>query len=189
MEGCRRRLKDGKTYRSPLHNEVARVPLLISIPGAGASRIPGVVSLPDVMPTILDLAGVEIPQRVQAQSLLPMIKNQGSCIHQIVVTSYPFEQIGDVSRRVDDREREVVEISPSTITDGKWDLLFGISGEPVELYRAREDEGHHNNLIDLHPDVAEELHQKFVRFLEATNTPSHHLVSRRKLWADQKGGM
>jgi arylsulfatase A-like enzyme len=183
MEGCRMRLKDGSTHRSPLHNEVTRVPLLIKIPGQAAARIPGVVSLPDIMPTILHLANTDIPDRVQARSLVPMMAGSEP-VHDIVVTSYPLEKKGDITRHVDDRARKVVEISPSTITDGDWDLMFAVSGEPVELYRARADEGHSQNVIDQYPDVARALHFKFVEFLEAMGTSKQFLDPRRSLWSD-----
>ena len=34
----------------------------------------GLVSIPDMMPTMLELAGIDIPSRVQAQSLLPLAR-------------------------------------------------------------------------------------------------------------------
>ena len=54
-------------YESVLH-----VPLLISVPGFAPRRIAGVVSIVDVMPTILDLVGVTLHD-VDGVSLLPAI--------------------------------------------------------------------------------------------------------------------
>ena len=49
------------------------VPLLLRLPGVTARRSPAIVSLSDVMPTLLDLLGLRTPDYVQARSLLPVI--------------------------------------------------------------------------------------------------------------------
>ena len=53
------------------------------------------------------------------------------------VTSAPFEEVGELSKTVDGQNRVVVEVSPSSITDGVWDLLYAAEGQKVELYRSR----------------------------------------------------
>ncbi len=174
-------LGQGLTYRSALHNEVTRVPLLVRLPKATPRRIDGLVSLPDLMPTILELGGAEIPPRAQARSLIPLIQGQASQGHDFVVTSAPFEEVGNVSKTVDDQGRETVEISPSTITDGTWDLLYAVHGAPVELYRTVEDPGHRQNVITEYRDAAASLHSKFVRWLEQMGTKDKFLDPRRAL--------
>jgi arylsulfatase A-like enzyme len=53
-----------------LYEEVLRVPLVILAPHATAGKtIPGLVSLIDVAPTVLDLAGIPAPARFQGRSL------------------------------------------------------------------------------------------------------------------------
>ncbi len=168
-------------YRSPLHNEITRVPLLMYLPGQEARRIAGLVTLPDLMPTILELAGVDVPQRVEAPSILPLLRGEKERLHDIVVTSAPFEEKGTISRTVDDQEREVMEVSPSSITDGQWDLLYSMRGHPVELYQRTEDEGHKRNLIANHRAQAEQVLQKYVAWLEARGVPQEVIEARRAL--------
>jgi arylsulfatase A-like enzyme len=61
-----------------LHSSVTRVPLFVRLPGAyGAGNVDKVVELIDLMPTVLDLAGVETPQGVQGASLVPIIDGAG----------------------------------------------------------------------------------------------------------------
>jgi arylsulfatase A-like enzyme len=176
-----RTLADGYTFRSPLHNEITQVPLLMRMPGETPRRIPGLVTLPDLMPTLLDLAGAEIPKGVQAKSMTPLIRRDVERLHDIVVTSAPFEAAGDLTKTVDDMGRETVETSPSSITDGEWDLLYAEEGGQVELYRTVEDAGHERNVIEEHPDVARALHGKFVEFLERVGTAESKLERRRRL--------
>ena len=65
-----------------LYDETIQVPLLIKLPRAAAtkaephsaSRIDQRVELVDVMPTILEAAGIAVPAEVQGQSLLGLMK-------------------------------------------------------------------------------------------------------------------
>jgi arylsulfatase A-like enzyme len=180
-EGHQRGLSSGKTYRSPLHPEVARIPLVAYIPGVEHQRISSLASLPDVMPTVLELAGIDVPERVQAQSLLPLIEGKQKAIHDFVVTSAPLETIGGISQTVDDHKREVIEISPSTITNGEWDMLYSVAGEAVELYRTKEDPGHAKNLVQEHPDIAKAMHQSYIAWLKEIGTAPSLLEPRKSL--------
>lgn len=174
-------LNQGMTYRSPLHNEVTQVPLLVSLPNAQPRRIDGLVSLPDLMPTILELADAEVPPSTQARSLGPLLRGQTNRGHDFIVTSAPFEEIGNVSKTVDDLGRETIEISPSTITDGTWDLLYAVHNAPVELYRTVEDPGHQRNVLAEGRQAAESLHARFANWLEQMGTQDKHLEPRRQL--------
>jgi arylsulfatase A-like enzyme len=181
--GFSKGLKMGQqtVYRSPLHNEITRVPLVMHLPGTAARRVPGVVSLPDVMPTVLEIAGVPVPERVQGSSLLSMARGEASGVHDLVVTCAPFEEIGQISKTVDDRTRVVQEISPCSITDGEWDLLYAVNNQPVELFNRQSDPGHHHNVFDSQRQVAERLHSGFVRWMEANGAPEDQIEMRRRL--------
>ncbi len=58
----------------------AKVPMIVALPPSQADHPRGelrtqVAELRDVMPTILDIAGVEIPNTVDGRSLLPLVRN------------------------------------------------------------------------------------------------------------------
>jgi arylsulfatase A-like enzyme len=61
-----------------LFDEVMHVPLMMLWPGRipAGLRIPALVSLVDVTPTILDLAGVAIPPTLDGKSLAPLLQQQ-----------------------------------------------------------------------------------------------------------------
>ena len=174
-------VKMGYIHRSPLHNEVTRVPLLARIPGVAPRRVAGLVQLPDVMPTILELAGVEPPSRVLSTSLLPLALGRVQRGHDFAVTSAALHNPGEVSRMVDDQVREIVEGSPSTITDGEWDLLYSTNDEPIELYRTREDPGHTQNVVAGNRPVAEAMHRTFRDWLATVGAPESALAARERL--------
>ena len=59
-----------------LYDETIHVPLLMKLPRdrLAGKRIENRVELVDVLPTILQSVGIAIPQEVQGQSLLGMMK-------------------------------------------------------------------------------------------------------------------
>jgi arylsulfatase A-like enzyme len=69
--------------------ELTNVPLVLFLPGLGhGQKIPTVVSHADVVPTILDVLGLEADARVQGESLLPMILRQGPWIPRVMPSEY-----------------------------------------------------------------------------------------------------
>ncbi len=57
-----------------LYNAVVRVPLVMRVPGVAARVVDAPVSLVDVMPTLLDLAGVEGPPGMNGRTLGPALR-------------------------------------------------------------------------------------------------------------------
>ena len=182
MEAMARFKQGAISYRSPKHNEITHVPLIAKIPGYDQQRVSSLVSIPDMMPTMLELAGIDIPSRVQAQSLLPLARGEVDRLHEIVVTSQSLiDTAGNTTLIVDDSERVVVEVSPSTIRNGEWDFLYALEGEPIELYDALNDPGHQRNLAAELPAVCEMMHAKFVRWMDEMGTPEAYAAPRRRL--------
>ncbi len=62
-----------------LYDETIRVPLLFKLPGArsAGTRVDSRAGLVDVLPTILEATGIEIPHEVQGESLLSLLKPAG----------------------------------------------------------------------------------------------------------------
>ena len=59
-----------------MYEEVFRIPLIVKLPGARAQRSDRFVRLMDLMPTILELAGIDPPDGVDAVSLLPLLRGE-----------------------------------------------------------------------------------------------------------------
>ncbi len=74
-----------------LWEKSTRVPLIIKVPGLTqpGSRCDQPVSLMDLYPTLVELAGFEAPPHLDGHSLVPQIKDPAT-ITQPVVTSYLF---------------------------------------------------------------------------------------------------
>ena len=66
--------------RMPVYDEIAHIPLMIYHPdfaGEGGTRRHALTQTTDLMPTLLDMAGLEIPGDVSGYSLLPVLGGEG----------------------------------------------------------------------------------------------------------------
>ncbi len=167
--------------RSPLYEEIIRVPLLISLPGRSPGRTRAMVSSVDLMPTILELAKVKIPSVAQGRSLVPLLHEKEDSVHDFVVSSWPLYNVGEQTRMVDDWVRKIKEPEPSTITAGDMALLYTMEGYPAELYDIKSDPRQSQNIINENWEIARELHQRFVKFLEIIGTAEYLIAPRRTL--------
>jgi arylsulfatase A-like enzyme len=168
-----------KVSRSSLYEEVARIPLLMYIPGIKKRRIDSLVSLPDLMPTILEYGKTKIPDTVQARSIVPIVEGKKDEIWDFVVTSPPLKGIWESTHVVDSMERQIEDVWTSTITSKEWSLLYSIEGEPAELYHLPSDPKQEINLINEEKELAQKMLDKYVSLLnESGVNPS--LINQRR---------
>ena len=172
-----------------LYECTTRIPLLIRHPkGIGAGeRIKGFCQPVDLFPTILDIAGINIPDNIDGYSLLPMIKGQ-----QVETRHATFS--GRYSRSVAIQGANTVEIGhssaalfdgwvgadfasePITVTTADWSLIWPPNdGGYPELYNLRNDPQQTNNVANENLGVVTELYKQLMAFLE-----DHH-VNRERL--------
>lgn len=73
-----------------LWEEATRVPLVIAAPGvtAAGTETRSPVSLLDLSPTLMDLAGITPPAGLDGQSLLPLLRDPQACRQRLVVTTH-----------------------------------------------------------------------------------------------------
>jgi arylsulfatase A-like enzyme len=133
----------------PLYREVSRIPLMIQAPGvSGGSRVSQLVQPPDIMPTLLDMAGVGVPSETHGHSLRSLLGGAPDARwpREIAVSS-PALQVG--------RGREGAKLS---VTDGAWSLILGQDGAvEAELYDLTSDPGELNDVAGSNPVKVGEL--------------------------------
>lgn len=66
--------------KTNLHEEVTRVPMIISAPGLTPGRTDSLVELVDLYPTLCSLLGLPIPETVQGRDLDPILKNPSASV-------------------------------------------------------------------------------------------------------------
>ena len=130
---------DSKWTHSPLYEELVTLPLLISTPGVEPGVYKGYSSAIDVMPTVLDLLGQEIPGWVEGRSLYPAMKDGSTKGRDFVVSTIPFANPGDRVRSVDNISRPLTSDLVTTITSGEWSFLYSVTPGVSELYHLPAD--------------------------------------------------
>jgi len=121
-----------------LYNETIRVPLLVKLPGnrGGGRRIATTVQHIDLVPTILDFAGAEIPHGLRGRSLRPLLEGRSATLEERAVYSEAFY---------------------SRFHFG-WSELYALTDDRYRYIRAPKDE-----LYDLQQDFAERSDLSAVR--------------------------
>ena len=116
------------THGKTLHAEVLDTPLVVRLPGQTAGvRIAGRAQHVDLMPTVLDLVGLEGPAGTHGRSLVPLLRAEGGA--PSVATSY-----------LDLRGRQMSGLllgSWKLIQRDSWrgsrsPLLFDLAADPLE---------------------------------------------------------
>ena len=154
--------------RWPLYSTIAHPPLLIKIPGVtNGAKYNSFCQPPDIKPTILDLMNAPIPPRVQGQSLLPLIRGEQESIRDFAVSSLTYVQDAEVR-------------CPTSFRTKDYLYIYGGDEWGSELYDLQTDPDETRNIIDSRADVAEQLHQQYLDFLEEINCPKMSLDARRE---------
>lgn len=140
---------------------VARVPLIIKVPGETGGRSSGLVELADLMPTVADLAGISLPEgegfgtKQAGVSLAPILTGETDEVKSVAFSQYPrrstnmakawsgnsilhherdtFTHMGYSARTVDWRYTEWLEWNQTTLQP-IWDKVTA-----RELYDHRNE--------------------------------------------------
>jgi arylsulfatase A-like enzyme len=128
-----------------LYDELLRVPLIIKLPGQkGGVAIRENVSSIDVMPTILDLAGILPPARqLRGRSLIPLIRGE--------------EEARDVFAETDYRE---FTFKRCVVTPDGWKLILTLETGARELYDLQSDPGEQDDRASRDPALVRDLEKK-----------------------------
>lgn len=113
-----------------MYEESVRVPLYIRFPSGfpvGRTAIDEPVSLVDVLPTLLDYTGVPVPDDLDGQSLLPLVRNEQPDKARPIFLQY------DGNGSLGNFQRAVVKDGYKLIADIFGDEIF------LELYHITED--------------------------------------------------
>jgi len=130
-------------HSTDLYNSQLRVPFVIMGPGIPVARISETVSLTDLTPTIVELAGFQAPAKLDGRSLADVITGKRAS-HE---TGTAFAAM------IKDRSNPG---GISAFVKGKWKLIASETGG-TELYDVHADPDERTNVAAQHPDLVHEL--------------------------------
>lgn len=143
----------GADHGMTLYDEVLRVPLIVRVPGAPPRRVSSQARLIDVMPTALDLLGVEsaqAQQQMQGQSLRPELEGRpGPERDSLEETDFLYRAAKRAVRTADG-----------------WKLILDLETLDRELYDVRQDTAELHNLDAERPQKAASLEKELRRLMD-----------------------
>ena len=96
--GCHFKTRNGE-YKRSCHESAIRVPTVVTGPGFnGGGRIRQLVSLVDLPPTLLDAAGIPIPDSIHGRSILPLLRGGSPAWPEEVFLQISESQVGRAVR-------------------------------------------------------------------------------------------
>lgn len=137
----------GMLGKRSFYEEVSKVPMLISVPwltGEGR-RIAGSFGHVDLVPTILDLMGVEPPEHLQGRSRVDVLSGNAVLDGDVFMQWHGGR--ATISLGDDAVERMSTVEWRSVVTQDRWKLNLS-NGDQCELYNLNEDPLELSNLFD-----------------------------------------
>lgn len=167
-----------------MYDEVMKVPLMIKLPENkfGGKRLESFVESVDIMPTILELLDMDIPEQVQGKSLVPYITGDSDSHKNQVFGQYYCGSIQNESAlMVRDETWKLTSYPEGNELEGyipndhplKYSELFDKEYPHGELYNIKEDPKELNNLFDV-PEY---------------KTVKNEYMSKIKEWMDNQGNI
>ena len=144
-----------------------RTPFIISWPEkyAGGREIHTPVISLDILPTVLDAAGIKVPADVlfDGKSILPVIEGKTDVLHENLFWS------------------EGGESGEWAVRSGDWKLV--VHKKKMELFDLKNDVGEQTDLSQQHPDVVRKLSDLYDDWLDEMAEP---LQLSGKRWSPSK---
>ncbi|HEY8455968.1 MAG TPA: sulfatase-like hydrolase/transferase [Actinopolymorphaceae bacterium] len=118
-----------------MYDDIYRIPLLVRMPGAAAGRhVDAFVTLTDLTPTFLDLAGLPVPGHYDGRSLLPFLRGQTpSDWRDHVVAEFHGHHFPYPQRMIRTHRHKLI-INPADENE-----LYDLQSDPHELHNRYHD--------------------------------------------------
>lgn len=143
------------------YEESIRVPMLARCPELfqGGRKVNEVVANLDIMPTVLDAAGVRAPQSLDGRSFLPLLQGRSTGWRDSLLYEYYWE-----------RNYPQTPTTHALRTDRYKYIRYHGIWDSDELYDIQKDPGESNNLIydKEHAKVVQDMNRRLFQVLEQT---------------------
>lgn len=159
----------GQKNKQQPYEESIRVPFLLRFPavlGRVGRKIDMPVNSPDIMPTLLGLSGIKVPDTVEGTDFSAVLRGDQKPCNEAVLISCP-SPFGQWSRKQGGREYRGVRTRCYTYVrdlNGPW-LLFDNKNDPYQLKNLCHKTEHKDLQANLEKILAKKLQQTNDEFL------------------------
>lgn len=144
----------GDLLHGQIYTTVTRVPMMVRLPGGvQAGTVADYVETVDLMPTLLDLSGIGLPETVQGESLVPLALGQGEPPYLAFSESRHFG--GQLA-----------------IAMGGYRMILNLDPENAELYQLETDPLERQNIADSEPRRLQVLNSRLQNWRERVESAS-----------------
>ncbi len=153
-------------YKRSCHEASVRVPtMLYGGPFSGGGRISELVSLIDLPPTLLDAAGIPVPEAMSGRSILPLLRGEAADWRSEVFIQISESQVG---RAIRSQRWKYAVTAPEK---KGWDDPASDHYVESELYDllADPEELHNRAGLETHRDVCDVLRSRLIRRMIEAN--------------------
>ena len=154
--------------------QIIRTPLIVSVPGCreNMDRADALVENVDILPTLMDFAGIDRSRKVQGASLMPILTGQQNTVKDAVFAHGLFENGGWM-------------MGQSMVRSGDWKLVQS-SGFGGELYNLKDDPWELRSRVD-DPEAQSVLADLRARLLDwhVSNTGGWFDVANARFWEEE----
>jgi arylsulfatase A-like enzyme len=170
--GCHFRTRNSE-YKRSCHESSIRVPTALIGPGFnGGGQIGELVSLVDLPPTLIDAAGLEVPEQMEGQSILPLTRGERADWPAEVFVQISESQCGRAIRTARWKYNVVApDAAAASATAERYEeeCLYDLQSDPHEL----------RNLVAsaAHTEVRAQLRKRLIARMAAAGEPPVEIVA------------
>ncbi|MCJ7703779.1 MAG: sulfatase-like hydrolase/transferase, partial [Anaerolineales bacterium] len=163
-----------------MYEEITHVPFIIQQPGGSnwGSQNPTPVSQADILPTMLDLAGLEIPPILDGESLVPYLNGKVDLDRDVIIEFNRYEIEHD----------SWGGFQPvRSIISGKYKLVINLLHSD-ELYSLNRDPAEVVNLIHHYDfkEIRDDLHNRLIEWMNLKRDPFRGPCWERRTWSTSR---
>ncbi|HHV97376.1 MAG TPA: sulfatase-like hydrolase/transferase [Clostridiaceae bacterium] len=180
--GCHFKTRNDE-YKRSCHESSIRIPTaLYGSVFTGGGRVQELVSLVDMAPTLLDAAGIPVPQEMQGRSILPLIRGDRSGWPEEVFIQISESQVG---RAVRTHRWKYGVTAPGK--NPKNDMYSEVYEEQY-LYDLKADPYELKNLIGMksHREVARVMRERLLRRMKEIGEPDAVIIPAPEVESGQR---
>jgi arylsulfatase A-like enzyme len=156
----------GWSHDQSAYEELLRVPLVIRFPAAryGGRRVTDLVSLVDVMPTVLDALGrPELATEARGRSRMPLIRDAAARGDRSFYVPSMRHNVMSFYRQWKEQRGDVNVV----VRRGTWKGIWNVELDTFELYDLDADAREQNDVASEHPDLAARMREYAAAWYEA----------------------
>ena len=167
----------GLWYKGPqMYQETTNVPFIVRYPGGpGGAVSHSLVSHLDILPTLLDLSGLDIPEAMQGASFLPVLKDpRATARDNLMISFHRFSINFDIFGSY---------YPIRCAVDGRYKLSINLI-DTDELYDLVNDPHEMHNLIDdpEHAEARDRLHDYLLMEMDRIRDPYRSFQWGERSW-------